>query len=168
MNWYAIHTKFKCEKYVARQLRAKGLDAYVPLLKRTKQYVRKVKTYEIPLITCYVFVRMDYDDRVSVLETPYVHGFLSIGGHVTAIPDQEIELMKRVVGEIGEVSATPIAWEDGDPVEVISGNLTGLTGKIVSRKGKRDFLVELETLGYQLNVRIDESLLRRRTASAAV
>ena len=76
--------------------------------------------------------------------------------------------MKRIVGEIQEVSTEPLSWEQGDPVEVISGNLTGLFGKVVERKGKREFLVELETLGYQLTVQIDESLLRRRTASAVV
>ena len=168
MKWFAIHTKYKCEKYVAKQLQAKGLEAYVPLLKKTKMYVRKVKTYEIPLITCYVFVRIDSDERVKVLQTQYVHGFVDIGGRVTAIPDEEIELMKRVVGEIEEVSATPFTWENGDPVEVISGNLTGLVGKIVDRRGKREFLVELETLGYQLNVQIDNSLLRRRNSAQAV
>ena len=164
MNWYAIHTKFKCEKYIAKQLNAKGIEAYVPLLSTTKRYVRKVKTYEVPLISCYVFVRIDLTDRVKVLETQYVFGFLKCNGRVTAIPEVEMQLMKRVVGELDEVNVEPLSWERGDQVEVISGNLTGLNGKIVMRQAKREFLVELETLGYQLNVSIDKSLLRRRGA----
>ena len=165
MQWYAVHTKFKCEKYIAKQLEAKGIESYVPLLKTTRQYVRKVKTYEVPLISCYVFVRMNLEDRVGVLSTPYVHGFLQMNGKIAAIPEDEMMLMKRVVGEMDEIDLEPMSWENGDFVEVISGNLTGLSGKIVRRQGKREFLVELETLGYQLNVRIDLSLLRRKSVA---
>ena len=85
-QWYAIHTKYKCEKYVAKQLRIKGLESYVPVLIHTKQHVRKVKSYEIPLITCYAFVKIDLEERIKVLATPYVHGFLSHGGRIIAIP----------------------------------------------------------------------------------
>jgi len=49
---------------------------------------------------------------------------------------------------------------NGEEVEVISGHLTGLQGKIVSKVGKKSFMVELNTLGYQLMINIDFKLLK--------
>ena len=51
-QWFAIHTKYKCEKFVREQLLSKGIEAYVPVLLTKKQYLRKIKTYELPLINC--------------------------------------------------------------------------------------------------------------------
>ena len=59
--WMVIKTKTKCEKFVRDKIQAMGMDAFVPLKKRTAKYNRKVKVYELPLITCYTFVRLDKD-----------------------------------------------------------------------------------------------------------
>jgi transcriptional antiterminator RfaH len=160
-HWYAVKTKYKCEKYVVRQIQKKGVEAYVPLLARTRRYTRKVKHYNVPLINCYVFVRINANERVPVLKTMYVTGFLEFDGETMPIPDQEMDLMRRVVGEMADVTADPVQWIPGDEVEVISGNLTGLKGTLVERKGKSELIVVLESIGYQLRVEIDEKMLRR-------
>ena len=160
-HWYAVKTKYKCEKYIVEQLRNKRVDAYVPLLAKTRRYTRKVKHYNVPLINCYVFVRIDEADRVRVLQTQYVMSFLAFGGDIQPIPDHEMELMRRVVGELADITADPISWIPGDQVEVISGSLTGLRGTLTERKGKSELIVVLESIGYQLRVEIDERMLRR-------
>jgi len=160
-KWYAIKTKYKCEKYVVEQIQKKDIESYVPLLARTRRYTRKVKRYLVPLINCYVFVRINGDERIQVLQTQYVIGFLNFGGHIQAIPDCEMDLMRRVVGEMADVTADPVTWTPGDEVEVISGSLTGLKGILTERKGKRELIVVLESIGYQLRVEIDERMLRR-------
>ena len=160
-KWYAVKTKYKCEKYVVEEIGKKGVEAYVPLLSRTRRYTRKVKQYNVPLINCYVFVRIDEDERIPVLKTQYVIGFLEFSGTAIPIPDDEMELMRRVVGELADVSADPVAWTPGDEVEVISGSLTGLKGTLTERKGKSELIVVLDSIGYQLRVEIDERMLRR-------
>ena len=160
-KWYAVKTKYKCEKYVVEQMRKKGIEAYVPLLEKTRRYTRKVKKYKVPLINCYVFVLIDGTERVRVLQTQHVLGFLDFGGQVVPVPDHEMDLMRRVVGELASVTADPAAWIPGDEVEVISGSLTGLKGKLTERKGKSELVVVLESIGYQLRVEIDEKMLRR-------
>jgi len=160
-KWYAVKTKYKCEKYVVEQIQKKGVEAYVPLLARTRRYTRKVKHYNVPLINCYVFVRIDANERVPVLQTQYVLSFLAFGGEIQSIPDHEMDLMRRVVGEMADVTADPVSWTPGDEVEVISGSLTGLKGTLTERKGKSELIVVLESIGYQLRVEIDERMLRR-------
>jgi len=53
-RWFAVYTKYKCEKYVADQLSKKNIEAYVPIISKTRRYSRKIKHYQIPLINCYV------------------------------------------------------------------------------------------------------------------
>jgi transcription antitermination factor NusG len=160
-QWYAVTTKYKCEKLVTTALHHKGLEAYVPLLKRTRRYTRKIKNYEIPLINCYAFVRIALKDRVKVLEEPHVHQFIGFDGKIVPIPEAEMQMMRRVVGELSEVVVEPREWLDGDRVEVIAGNLTGIKGKLIEQSGKHEFVVELESLGYQLRMVVDRSMLRK-------
>lgn len=167
-EWYAIVTKFKCEKYVTSALQRKGLEAYVPLLRKTKRYTRKIKTYEIPMISCYAFVKISPADKTQVLEVPYVHNFVRFDGKIAPVPEHEMQMMRRVVGEISDVIVEPRYWRQGDKVEVIAGNLTGIQGILIEQNGKHEFVIELETLGYQLRMVVDRSVLRRVNTLLAV
>jgi transcription antitermination factor NusG len=160
-RWFAVNTKFKCEKYVAQALEKKQIQVYLPLISRIKRYTRKVRSYKVPLINCYIFVHIDKSQYVPVLETEYVFRFLKQGKDLISIPEYEIELLKRVTGDIEDIELlNPEHLMQGDSVEVVSGHLTGLQGKIVEKAGKKSFVVDLETIGYQLRIRIDQSLLR--------
>lgn len=159
-RWFAIYTKYKSEKYIIKNLLKKGITAYTPLIRTTKKYVRKIKTYDVPLLNCYVFVHIDKAQYVQVLETEYVLNFVKIRKNLIAIPQKEIELMKRVVGEFQNITVTTDKYEIGDSVEIISGNLTGLKGHLVEINGKNDFLLNLEKSGFQLLINIDPKLIR--------
>jgi len=160
-RWFAVYTKFKCEKFVAALLAKKQIEAYVPLMSRTKRYTRKVKHYEVPLINCYVFVHITRKEYVPTLETEYVMKFLRQGRDLLAIPQSEIDLLRRVAGDIEEIQSLEKAeYTPGEEVEVIAGYLSGLRGKVISKAGKRSFVIDLQTLGYQLHIRIDQTYLR--------
>lgn len=160
-RWFAVYTKFKCEKYVANHLSKKNIESYLPLIRKTRRYQRKIKHYDLPLIHCYVFVRIKKTDYIRTLETEYVMKFLRQGNDLLAIPDEEIEKLKRVAGDVEEtISAENSDYHLGEEVEVISGQLAGMKGKIISKAGKKSFAVELETIGYHLRINIDLNMLR--------
>ncbi len=160
-RWFAIYTPYKREKLVCRQLQKKGITAYLPIQELIRRYTRKIRKVELPLISCYVFVKITKAEYVKVLETEQVMGFVKFSGNLIAIPDEEIELMKRILGEGIAVNAEKQSYKEGDRVEVISGNLFGTRGKLCSIQGKKQFLVDLEFLGYTLQINIDPSLLRK-------
>ena len=166
-KWFAIYTKYKCEKYVTDLLAKRGIAAYVPLITKVKQYTSRIKRYDVPLINCYVFVKITEDQYVKVLETQYVMSFIKQRQNLISIPEEEINLLKRIVGEIENVSAGNIEMEVGDEVEIISGNLTGIRGRLVETEGKNRFVVQLASIGYQLSMIIDKSLLRLLKSKAA-
>lgn len=158
-RWFAIYTKYKGEKYVIDKLKRKGITCYIPLLSKTKRYTRKVKSYEIPLLNCYAFVQIKKEEYQKVLETEHVLHFVKQRKDLIAIPDNEIQLLKRIVGEKIEMAAVEAPLVLGQKVEIISGNLTGLQGYIEEQHGKQDFVVVLENMGFQLKLNIDQRLL---------
>ena len=56
--WYAVHTRARHEKRVAERLAEQGMTSFLPLVKETHRWSDRKKTVEIPLFSCYVFVRM--------------------------------------------------------------------------------------------------------------
>ena len=161
-NWYAMYTRFKSEKIAQAYYSKTGIEAYVPTIRKTKRYTRKIKHYNIPLISCYVFVKISCDEKVKALKNPYVIHFLKIGSESATIPDSEIQILRKIAGEINEVEVmTAEQYNLGDEVEVIGGNLTGLKGRIIEHKGKKDLLIELSHIGIQLKIQIDSAQLRR-------
>ncbi|MEM9546107.1 MAG: UpxY family transcription antiterminator [Bacteroidota bacterium] len=159
-RWFAIYTKYKCEKYVADLLGKAGIAAYVPLITKIKRYTSRVKRFDVPLINCYAFVKITEAQYVKVLETQYVLSFIKQRQNLISIPDEEIDLLKRVVGEMEDVQAGAIEMNIGDEVEIISGNLTGIKGRLVEMEGNNRFVMQLASIGYQLSMIIDKSLLR--------
>lgn len=160
-KWFAVNTRSKSEKVVQRLLTQKNIECYLPLQKVTRRYVRKIKSYEIPLISCYIFVRIVKDQYVQVLETENVVKFIRFAKDLIAIPQEEMDLLKLVVGEGENVEAQIGRFDEGDMVEVIGGKLTGIKGKLVEKHGKKHVVVELENVGYSLKMTIDINLLRR-------
>ncbi len=160
-KWFAINTKFKCEKYVVDILSKAGIESYVPLIETIKKYSSKVKKYKIPLINCYAFVKISRREYIKVLETQYVLKFIKVGQDLISIPEHEILLLKKIVGEFKDkMQLGEGSFEMGQEVEVIAGQLTGLKGILVESNNKSDFIVELKHIGIQLQIKIGASLLK--------
>ena len=160
-KWFAVYTRFKGEKMAFRHLAKKGISVYLPLQKLTRRYTRKVKVVELPLISCYIFVKITKQEYVKVLETESVVDFVRFSNNLISIPEEEIETMKRVLGENWEVQIEQSKFEPGDLVEISAGNLIGLKGRLVDQRDKQQVLVDLERLGYTLRISVDKQLLRK-------
>lgn len=161
-RWFAVHTRSKSEKFVQRMLDKKGIHAWVPLQQLMRRYTRSTRVVEKPLINCYVFVKIVKSEYVRVLETEHVAGFVKFSKNLVAIPEMEINLLKRITLEDGlDVVAVPGILSEGDLVEISAGNLIGLRGRIEQSEGKRRFKVALEQLGYSLLITIDAAFLQK-------
>ena len=130
-------------------------------MSKTLRYSRKIKHIELPLINCYVFVCIDKKQYIPTLETEYVMKFLRQGKDLLSIPESEMDMLKRVAGDVEDViPVSEMVYDMGEEVEVVSGQLAGMIGRIVSKAGKKSFVVELNTIGFQFRINIDLKLLR--------
>ena len=158
-RWFAIYTSFKREKIVDRMLSQKGIEAYLPIQKKTRLYGRKRRLVELPLISCYLFVKITKSEYIRVLETEHVLKFIRFSKDLLAIPEKQIDIIRRVTGEGIDLEIDNSRFVKGDVVEVVSGSLTGIKGKLISIDGKKKFTVELDNLGYTLRMEIEPELL---------
>lgn len=69
--------------------------------------------------------------------------------------------MRQVVGEGIAIQVEEGSFANGDLVEVIGGQLTGLKGTLIEQRNDKNFVVELQNLGYSLFMQIDPKYLRR-------
>jgi transcription antitermination factor NusG len=157
--WYAVHTRYKSEKIVQRMLTRKHIESYLPLQKRFRRHGTKMLMSEIPLISCYIFVKITKADYVKVLETEYVVGFVRFAKDIYPIPDEELNLMHRIVDGSTDVVVEKNTFYEGETVEIATGNLAGLTGKLIEIEGKNRVLVELETIGFTLQISVEKQNL---------
>lgn len=160
-RWFAVYTRYKREKVIRKRLTDKGIETYLPLQQFVRHYTRKVKVVDLPLINCYLFVKITKQQYIQVLETADVLHFVQPARTLIAIPDAEIEILKRVVGEKIELEADRSGFQSGDMVEIIGGNLTGIKGILLENSSKHNFLIELNQIGYTLQMQVDPSMLRR-------
>jgi len=160
-RWFAVYTGYKREKKVVELLTKKGIAAYVPLQHLTRHYTRKTRQVELPLISCYVFVKITQPQYVPVLETQFVQRFLKIRRNLLAIPEAEIDLLRRIVGELTDIEVETTGFHQGDEVEVIAGQLTGLRGVLVEKRGRQKLVIALKTMGYDLMMEVNPGHLRK-------
>ncbi len=160
-KWFAVYTKYKREKLVAKELDRKGIEHYLPIQELTRQWGRKKKTVSLPLFSCYIFVKITKAEYIQVLQTEYVVNFIQFARNLIAIPHEEIEVIRRIIGEGITVQTEAISFNEGDEVEIVRGNLTGLRGRLVKKQSGHNFLVELQQIGHQLMIQLDPHLLSK-------
>jgi transcription antitermination factor NusG len=162
-RWFAVRTRFRDEKVALKMLTTYGVHSYLPIQNLTRRYGKKVRHVEMPLINSFVFVKICSHEYKTVLQTEYVTGFLKLGQNILAIPDEQIDLMRRLLGDGVELTVEPttMAYEKGDLMEVTSGSLLGMRGTLVNIQGKDKMLVELVNSGYTLQISIDKTLLHK-------
>lgn len=158
-KWYAIYTKPRNEKKVLKLLSEKGINVYVPLQKRLKQWSDRRKWVEEPLLNSYVFVNIPRSQYYDVLNTQGVVRYITFEGKAVPIPGKQIEVLRRLVATEAEIEVSSEKFQPGDKVEVRTGSLFGLTGELVEFRGKRLVLVRIEQIGQSLLVNIPLAFL---------
>ena len=169
-KWYALYTRHQHEKVIAQSLDNKGFRTFLPLYAATHQWKDRTKQVSLPLFPCYVFVRCGNEaDWMKVLTTPGIHSVVSFAGQPAAIPERELESIRRVTET--ELSIEPYPFlKCGDWVRVRSGVLAGVEGYLIRKKNIFRLVLSVEMLGKSAAVEVDGALVERtvRANSAAV
>ena len=159
VQWYAAYTNSRAEKKVLKELQKQGIEAYLPLQKRLKQWSDRRKWVEEPLIRCYIFVRIDMSDYYQVLNTNGIVRYITFEGNDVPIPGNQIDVLKKLVANEADVEVTTDNFTPGDRVKVVSGPLHGLEGELVDFRGNRRVMIRIEHIGQQLIVSIPAGFL---------
>ena len=154
-RWYAVRTRSRHEKLVAKQLETQGIESFLPVVTQSREWSDRRKQVEMPLFSGYAFLRMIHssDERVRVLRTQGVVSFVGVHGTGTPIPDHQIEDIKTLV-------TSKISYEErpflrvGQRVRVRGGALDGIQGILVAENGDRSLVISVEPIQRSLCVRV--------------
>jgi len=139
LDWYALRTRSRHEKRVREQLEAHGIEPFLPLVERWRQWKDRRKKVAFPLFPGYCFARFPLSQRVVVVSTQGVVQILGNQEGPVPVPEAEIDAVRRLVESTLPYDPYPYLTE-GMQVEVIRGPLSGLRGLLL-RKGARARLV---------------------------
>ncbi|MGI6479170.1 MAG: UpxY family transcription antiterminator [Salinivirgaceae bacterium] len=159
LRWYAVSTRSRHEKKVALLLAEKGIETYLPVIKTVRHWSDRKKIVDIPLITCYVFVRIDYDDHLEVLKTAGVVRFLMFQNQPAYVQDKEIENLRILTENSENVKVQDIDLQIGDYIEIDSGPFSGFQGEIIRKKSNQILVVRLDFMSTMICVEISSKYL---------
>jgi transcriptional antiterminator RfaH len=152
-KWWAVYTKPRQEKALARQLFAQGIPHYLPLVKRESFSNGRRFSSELPLFASYVFMFGDAQQRIQTLDTKRV---------VQMLASADQQAMTRDLRNIHALVAAgaPLTVEarlqPGQRVRVKSGALMGVEGLVVSRRGESRLVVAVQFLQQGVSVVISD------------
>ena len=160
--WYAVYTKSRAEKKVKKELDYKGIECYLPLQKKLRQWSDRKKWVEMPLISGYIFVYITKKEYDKVLQTDNVVSYVRFEGKAAIIPDDQIEAIRRMLRESNlNIEVNPGLFHEGDQIEVIGGPLIGVKGELITLKGKKRVAVQLKQLNLSLTIDLPLNEIQR-------
>jgi transcription antitermination factor NusG len=161
-RWHAVYVKSRTEKKVKIELDYQGIEVYLPLQKKIRQWSDRKKWVDFPLISGYLFVHISPKEYDQVLKTIGVVAYVRLDGTAAVIRDEDIELIKRLLREYeDEIEVSYNHFEKGDKVEVISGPLKGVEGELIRLKGKNKVAIKIENLQIALTVELSSDEIKK-------
>jgi transcription antitermination factor NusG len=153
-SWYALYTRHQHERAVAAILCGKGFEIFLPLYSAVHRWKDRRKTVWLPLFPSYLFLRGGLDRRLQVVSTPGAFSFVGPGGQPAAIPQPEIDAIRRALETHLGVQPYPFL-KSGDWVRVTAGPLAGIEAVLVREKSLHRLVLSVELLQKSVALEIE-------------
>jgi transcription antitermination factor NusG len=155
-SWYAILTRARNERVVSTRLQEREIESYLPVTTELHTWKDRKKRVEVPLFSCYVFVRamLTNQQRFRVCNLDGVFGFVGPRGEATPIPDEQIEAVRTLLSGKLECSNYPFL-KVGQRVRIRGGAMDGIEGVLQARNGERTLIVSIDAIQRSLAVRVE-------------
>jgi transcription antitermination factor NusG len=152
--WFALQTRFRHEELVARQLRNKGYEAFLPVYKCRRRWSDRVKELELPLFPGYLFCRFSPANRLPILTIPGVARVVGVGRTLVPIAEDEIAAIQKAVQS--DLPRQPWPFPRvGQRVQVVCGSLSGVEGILLSFRGGCRLILSVNLLHSSVAVDVD-------------
>jgi transcription antitermination factor NusG len=153
-QWYAVYTRSRHEKIVARQLERGSIDHFLPLYETVRKWKDRRAKVQLPLFPGYLFVHVALRDRLRILRLPGVVGLVGTNGVPVPLPQADIETIREALQH--GVHAEPHRYlKVGSRVRIRGGPLEGLSGILRMKKGQMRVVVSVDLIMRSIAVDID-------------
>ena len=163
-KWFAIYVKSRNEKKVFKQLDDMGVESFLPLITRLKQWSDRKKKVDEPLFRSYIFIHHNLKDPkeyYNILNIPGVVCFVTIEKKPVPIPENQIIAIKEYLQDTELHDINYDDFKEGELVRIKSGQMRDLVGRYVEPKGKHNIImiIEVEAVGQSLPITVPRSMV---------
>ncbi|HZH66449.1 MAG TPA: UpxY family transcription antiterminator [Flavisolibacter sp.] len=159
VKWFAIYTKPRWEKKIAKQLDDIGIIVYCPLNKVLRQWSDRKKLVLEPLFKGYVFVQIVEEDSRLVKQVSGVVNFVYRNGKPAIVRQEEIEIIQRFLDEFSAIEIEDVGLEPNKQVVIRNGILVNYRGIVLEVLGNRAKVL-IESMGLKLSATINTKNLQ--------
>ena len=156
-NWYAVYTKPRHEKKVAKSCIDYNISYYLPLQDSVRYYQNRVITFKKPLFSSYIFCHCSYEQKIQLYRTGLLCVFIEA-------PDQEQVLreLKQIHDAQNEgVKLVPHKFlTRGRRVKIVRGPFKNLEGKISCRKGSYKLILNIDLIKQAVAIEVNAKDIR--------
>lgn len=163
--WYACRTRARSEKKVRQLLQSLGVESYLPVVEKTREWSDRSKRVEFPLFPGYIFARFALMRLQDILRTPGLVEVVRMNGHPTPVREEELESVRSLVQGTKDTGVEPRSHEyliRGQEVEVVLGPFQGLSGLLVEMRGTTRVVVQLSAIRLAVSVELSPRAVRPR------
>ncbi len=161
-HWYAVYTRSRGEKVAAKLLHDQGIEVYLPLQRKLRQWSDRKKWVEVPYINSYLFVYTSEKEYYDILNTQGIIRYITFEGKAAAIPDWQIEAMKKLIDSDASVTFSAHRFRKGQKVQIEKGTLMGYEGEVIrDTDGKKKVIIRIGQLGVSMLIHLDISDIKK-------
>ncbi len=154
-KWFAVYTTSRHEKRVDQHLSMRKIEHYLPLYRTQRKWSDGSRvTLDLPLFPGYIFVRINWMQRVRVLEVPGVLAVVGgTGGESATLPEADIDALRSGL-HLRHAEPHPLL-KVGQRAHIRSGAFSGMEGVVVRKKNSFRVVLTMDTIMQSFAVEVD-------------
>jgi len=154
-KWFAAYTTPRHEKRVGQHLEMRQIEHFLPLYRTHRKWSDGSRvTLDLPLFPGYIFVCIQRNERVRVLEVPGVLALVGgTGGEPASLPEAEIDALRLGLSQ-RNAQPNPLL-QVGQRARILSGAFAGMEGVVVRKKNSFRVVLTLDAIMQSFAVEVD-------------
>lgn len=151
--WFALYTKPRSEFKAEKQLTGSGINNYLPVITRLKQWSDRKKKVTEPLLRGYIFIYATEQERLISVEQQAIVRCIFDAGRPARIPEWQIENIRALLETKSDVIVKN-GIIPGARVKITSGPFGGIVGTVVKGDGGKSISVTIDLLNRSVIARL--------------
>ena len=154
--WVVLHARPRCEKKIVEFCQTRSIQTYLPLMLKKHKYGKRIRTYEIPLFTGYLFALATSQDIALLRQHQRVANLLTVFDQRVLL--DQLNSVKRALDNREAIELFP-HLEAGMKVQVRQGPLKGVEGYVHQFKSKTRIILNIDFIRQAVAVEVEAEWL---------
>ncbi|MCF7838556.1 MAG: hypothetical protein K9N49_07980 [Candidatus Marinimicrobia bacterium] len=154
--WVVAHARPRCEKKILGLCQREGITAYLPLRTTRRRYGKRVRIFQNPLFSGYLFAAVDRNQKQFLRQNDYLANLLETPEQAKLV--NQLRQIATVLA-IGGVQETLPFIQKGKPVRVIAGPFKGLEGVVERIASQTRIIISVDLIGQGIACEVEPTYL---------